>query len=427
MKVRRMLAALLAFSFAVVSLAEARPGAAAGEDNFAKPVFQAAHPNQIKVTKEGGEIEIFLTGKDLAIGAENRWDARQILLYVRRSGTGEPWQGLYNNLRGDGYPNFPIENGHCAYDWNESIRVWLPKARWCSTEGQLEFIMVKGKWDGQTGDMLIQEKTRSAVFPVPVRTYLDGPVCYAKSLYPAYYVVNESNPSPLRVCGYYSPGSVVVVDGTDWPVTNDQAAPACLITAGVPAGFLSVPGQHKVTIRDPQGSPCVPATLWVYGPPKIKDVTPKGLFIGAPAATIVLAYEGLQIDKAEVRVGHIYEMGSQGNQPAGPATVKPVAGAGGTGSTLVGRKVTIPAGSTAPAASEGGPKQWTPVDSAVIGPDKVKITIPAEWLKQKGTVGLKITSKAGSAEMTVPIQKPPVSAVSKPTDKAVVRHILPNP
>lgn len=423
MNLRRSFVALLAVLFAALCLAADRPGPASAEDNFAKPVFKAAYPNQIRVTKEGGEMEIFLTGKDLSTGGENRWNARQILLYVRRSGTGEPWQGLYNNLRGEDYPNFPPENGHCTYDWNESIRVWLPKARWCSTEGQLEFVMVKGKWDGQTGDMLIQEKTRSAVFPVPVRTYLDGPVCYAKSLYPAYYVVDESNPSPLRVCGYYSPGSVVVVDGTDWPVTNDQAAPACLITAGVPAGFLATPGQHKVTIRDPQGSPCVPATLWVYGPPTIKSVAPKGLTIGATTATIVLAYEGLQVDKAEIRVGYLYELGKQGGQTAAPATVKPLAGAGGSGSTLVGQKVTTPSDPKAQSAGEGGPKQWTPIDTAGIGPDKVTFAIPAEWLKQKGTIGLKITSKAGSAETTVPIQEPPVKATAQPPGKVVVRHI----
>ncbi len=419
MNLRRTLVAVLALF--TVFQAEARPAAASGQDNFAKPVFQVAYPSQIKATKEGGEIELFLTGKDLAIGAENRWDARQILVYVRRSGTGEPWQGLYNNLRGEGYPNFPLENGHCAYDANESIRIWLPRARWCSTEGQLEFIMVKGKWDGQTGEFLIQEKTRSEVFFVAVRTYLDGPICWAKSLYPAYYVLNEANPSALRVCGSYSPGSVVVVDGTDWPVTNDQAAPGCLITAGVPAGFLSVAGQHKVTIRDPQGSPCVPATLWVYGPPQIKDITPKGLMIGAPAASMVLTYEGLQVDKAEVRVGHIYEIGNQGGQVAGPVTVKPVTGAAATGSTAVRAKASTPAGPTASAVSEGGPKQWTAVDSAVIGPDKVKITIPAEWLKQKGTVGFRLTSKAGSAEITVSIHEPPVSATQKPAVKVIRR------
>lgn len=420
MRPLRTFLAVLAVVMTILSL-PAAPAAGSGEDNFAPPVFKTAFPGQIKATKVGGEIELFLTGANLSTGGERRWDARQILLYVRRSGANEPWQGLYNNLRGDGYPNFPLENGYCAYDGDESVRVWLPRARWCASEGALEFIMVKGKWDGATGDMLIQEKSRSAVFQVPVRNYLDGPVLWAKSLSPAYYVVNEANPSALRVCGSYSPGSVVVVDGTDWPVTNDQAAPGCLITAGVPAGFLSVPGQHKVTIRDPQGSPCVPSTLWVYGPPKIKGLTPKGLIIGNPAASMVLAYEGLQVDMVEVRVGYVYEMGTPGGQVAGPANVKPVTGTGTTGTPAVRVKAPTATASAAPAAAAGGPKQWTPIEGALLGPDKVTFTIPAEWLKQKGTVGVRITSKAGSAETTLPIQEPPVKATTKPATEVIRR------
>jgi len=52
MNLRRTPVAVLAFLFAAISQAAARPVAASGEDNFAKPVFQVACPSQIKATSK---------------------------------------------------------------------------------------------------------------------------------------------------------------------------------------------------------------------------------------------------------------------------------------------------------------------------------------------------------------------------------------
>lgn len=425
MNLRRLLPAALAVLLCSGFAPRLAPGTPPQpqDGDYSQAAFTAAFPRMIKATKESGNLELFLKGKNLLIHPPaDIWNAREIFVYVRHAGKGEPWRGLYNNLR-DEYPNLPPENGSCAYDSAESMRVWLPKAFWCSSEGQLEFQLVKGKFDGATGDLLVQVRSTSAPFTVAVRWILDGAVSRADTLYPAYYVVREAGPAPLQVRGDYGPDSVVVVDGKDWPVTNGQAAPGWLITAGLPAGFLDSPGKHTVTIRDQQNSPCVPATLWVYGPPVVKSVEPRGLPPGGGQANLEFTCEGLLPDKAEVRVGYIYSASSPGG-PAGPvqpsgaaavppktdqasgqagATAKPVA----AGAARIVRPAKAGAGSqaAAPPAEDEAPREWKDIAFGTHG-GKVQVTLPASWLKQEGTVKIRLTNKAGSVETSIPIRKP---------------------
>ncbi|MEN6310256.1 MAG: hypothetical protein ABFD80_01815 [Acidobacteriota bacterium] len=421
MNLRRSLPAALAVLLCFGFVPPFAPGTPPQEGDYSQAVFTAVFPGMIKVTKETGNLELFLKGKNLLVHPPGDiWNVREIFVYVRHADKGEPWRGLYNNLRED-YPNLPLENGSCAYDSAESLRVWLPKALWCSAEGQLEFLLVKGKFDGTTGELLVQVKSTSAPFKVAVRWILDGAVSRADELYPAHYVVHQADPPPLQVRGAYGPDSVVVVDGNDWPVTNGQAAPGWLTTAGLPAGFLDSPGKHTVTIRDQQNSPCVPATLWVYGPPVVTAVAPKGLPVGGGQANLEFTCEGLLPDKAEVRVGYVYSAPAPGGQPgtvqpaaaippktdqtagrsgaatkpavAAPAKIVPLAKAGAASQTA------------APPASDEAPKKWTDIAFGTHG-GRIQVTIPAAWLAQEGTIKVRLTNKAGSVEAAIPIKKP---------------------
>lgn len=424
MNLRRSLPAALAVFLCFVFAPAPASGTPPQNEDYSQAVFTAAFPGMIKATKETGNLELFLKGKNLLVHKPGDiWNVREIFVYVRHAGTGEPWRGLYNNLRGD-YPNLPAENGSCAYDSAESLRVWLPKALWCAAEGQLEFILVKAKFDGVTGDLLVQVKSTSAPFKVAVRWILDGAVSRADEIYPAHYVVRQADPSPLQVRGAYGPDSVVVVDGKDWPVTNGQAAPGWLTTAGLPAGFLDNPGKHTVTIRDQQNSPCVPATLWVYGPPVVQAVAPKGLLVGGGQASLEFTCEGLLPDKAEVRVGYLYSAPVPGGQPgtaqpSGAAVIPPKTDqtAGRSGAAAPAKIVPLAktgtaSASAAPAASDEAPKQWTDIAFGTHG-GKVQVTIPAAWLVREGTIKIRLTNKAGSAEAAIPIKKPVTLAPSK--------------
>ncbi len=423
MDLRRLFPAALAGLLGLGLMPLSALGAQPQEGDYSQAAFTAAFPGMIKVTKEAGELELFLKGKNLLVHPSGDvWNAREIFVYVRHAGKGEPWRGLYNNLR-DQYPNLPLENGSCAYDSADSLRVWLPKALWCSSEGQLEFQLVKGKFDGATGDLLIQVKSASAPFPVAVRQILDGAVSRAEALYPDSYVVHEANPAPLQVRGAYGPDSVVVVDGMDWPVTNGQAAPGWLITAGLPAGFLDSPGRHTVTIRDRQNSPCVPATLWVYGPPVVKAVVPQGLLVGGRQANLELTCEGLLPDKAEVRVGYVYSALPPGGPPAAAqpsgavaippktdqtagnpdAAAKPVAAS--SARIVPPAKAGSGSQAAAPPAADEAPKEWTDIAFGTHG-GKIQVTLPAAWLKQEGVIKLRLTNTAGSVEASIPIKKP---------------------
>jgi hypothetical protein len=421
MILRRLLQASPACLLLFASLPAAKPLPPQGD--YAPPVIAAVYPTMIKMTKDAGNLEVTLRGKNFLPHAPGEiWNVREVLVYVRHAGTAEPWRGLYNNLR-DNYPNFPLENGTCQYDHTEHFRLSLPKPLWCSSEGQLEFKVVKGEWDGKTGEFLLQEKAVSPVFKVAVRKTLDGAISWADKTYPAYYILHQADPPPLMVYGRYAPGSVVMVDNVPLSVASSDAAPGW-ITANLPAGFLDTPGQRKVTIRDPQNSPCVPTNIWVYGPPVVKAVSPKGLLVGGAQANLEFTYDGLLPDKAEVKVGYVYSVPAPGGlattaQPANPAAIPPKAGNTAKRAGAIARvvKKTGASSQTTPApAGDGAPKEWADIAFGTHG-GKIQVTIPAAWLKQEGVVKVRLTGMAGSVEASIPIKKSVTLAPSKAPTK----------
>jgi hypothetical protein len=431
MAVRRFLPILLlACSLGLTSVLAAGSAPPAGGEDYSQAIITGTYPPVVKVSKGTDSVQITLRGKNLLTrGLGDVWNVREVFVYVRRAGTNEAWRGLYNNRR-DMYPNFPLENGYCEYHTGEYFLLSLPKPLYCASEGSIEIEVVKGKWDGATGDLLVQVQSTSAPFKVPVSFYINAPGAYAKDTNPKYYLVGQAAPPPLMVYGTFGPGSIVEVDNTPLIMQSQDFAPGW-ITSSLPPGFLDKPGQHTVTIRDQQSSPCVPTKIWVYGPPVIKQVAPPGLIVGGNQANIELTYEGLPPDKAEVKVGYVYNLAPAAGQStpaqpvnasAIPAKADPKAPAAPARVVPLGKTSGTAQATAAKADPDAAPKEWTDIAFGTHG-GNVQIGIPASWLKQEGTVKVRLTGKAGSVEASIPIKRPvtlsPVNAPVKTVTKAI--------
>ncbi len=413
MTVRRFLPVLFACSLALTSVLASGPEPPAGGEDYSQAVITGTYPPVVKVSKGTDSVQLTLRGKNLFTrGPGDIWNTREVFVYVRRAGTNEAWRGLYNNLR-DMYPNFPLENGYCEYHNSEYFLLSLPKALYCASEGSIEIEVVKGKWDGATGDLLVQVQSTSAPYKVPVSFYINAPGAYAKDTHPKYYLVGQPDPPPLMVYGTFGPGSIVEVDGTPLIMQSQDFAPGW-ITSSLPPGFLDKPGEHKVTIRDQQSSPCVPTKIWVYGPPVVKQVTPAGLLVGGNQANVEFTYEGLLPDKVEVKVGYVYNLAPAAGQSTAakpvnaaviPSKADPNAPAAPVRVVPLGKTAGTAQATPAKADPDAAPKEWTDTPFGTHG-GNVQIGVPASWLKQEGTVKVRLTNKAGAVEASIPIRKP---------------------
>lgn len=373
--------------------------------NFAKPVLEEAYPIQIKASTQPGNLKILIYGKNLEVDpGNNLWNNREQFLYVRHSAQGNEWHNLYNNARGpEGYPNGDMAAGSVNFVWAQQVIAELPIARWASTPGYLEFKFVKGQLipDRDQG-FVFKPKAESAVLRVPVKKDV-GETSRITFVSPDSYLVNEQIAPLLTVQGRWAPGSVVLLDGK--PMAMHPVNSLEEIQADLPPGFLSKAGRHTLVIRDPQPSLGYTRDLWVNGGPKIEKTQPKIVKVDTGAFNLVATCDtSLTPDTIEGRVTYIVSAGASAAasaaKPASQAVIPPK-------NRMLGRQpvnVTPAAASAPPAASANAQAElWTTLAFQVKGKD-LWIKIPADWAKQEGTIRIRVTTKAGQAEVSVPIK-----------------------
>jgi hypothetical protein len=370
--------------------------------DYEKPVFAAAYPMEIKVRPGPGNLEMRLTGAHLTITHDDRlWDSREMLLYVRRSSQGQAWQLLYNNLRGEGYPNGALSSGECNYQFGEDIYVTLPLALWASTPGVLEFKLAKIKLtaDGGSG-WTVNTLVESDVFQVPVKASV-GPTSHIQAVHPNEFLVNQAAPPALSVYGDWAPGSVLLLDGVKMAMAPVTAVR--LLEGALPTGFLNTEAKHELQILDPQQSYSPVTVLWVYAPPKVLHAQPSILSVGMGDVWVWVKYSGPALDTVEGKVAYVYSLAPAGGAAKVAEPVKP-AQIPARGGLVTRRGVPLP---IQPAETSGsGTAQANPWMhlTYTLKEGEAKFVIPGAWMKQAGTVKVRLTSKSGSTELILPIK-----------------------
>ena len=376
--------------------------------NFVKPVLEAAYPMEIKVRAEAGDLKIMLVGTNLEVDPGNTlWNPREQFLYVRHSAKGSDWHNLYCNLRGDdGYPNGEKPAGSVNFVWSGSLVATLPLATWASTPGYLEFKFVKGQLvpDREWG-FVFKPKIESEILRVPVKDTV-AETSRITFVSPDSYLVNQQIATLLTVQGFWAPGSILLLDGK--PMAMRSVNSLTEIQADLPPEFLSMPGKHTLVVRDPQPSYGYTRDLWVHGPLKILETQPKMVKAGTGAFNLVVTCDtSLSPDQVDGRVSYILSAADTAAKPA-DAAAKPVGGTavlpkdGTLGLRVVEAK---PAAAPPPAAGSAAAKPWTSLAFQMKGKGELWIKIPPEWAKQEGTIRVRVTTKAGEAEVSVPIKK----------------------
>jgi hypothetical protein len=367
-----------------------------------KPVFTGAYPMEIKVRPGPGNLEMRLTGSHLTITGDDRlWDSREMLLYVRHSSQSPAWQLLYNNLRGEGYPNGALSSGECNYQFGEDISVTLPLAVWASTPGFLEFKLTKTKLtsDGGSG-WVINTLVESDVLRVPVKASV-GPTSHIQAVHPNEFRVNQATPPALSVYGDWAPGSVLLLDGVKMAMMPVNAVR--LLEGVLPPGFLNAEAKHELQVVDPQQSYSPVTVLWVYAPPKVLHTQPSILTVGMGDVWVWVKYSGPALDTVEGKVAYVYSVApAGGGQTKIAAPLIPAAPA--RGGIITRRVQPLPA---QPADTSGsGDAQAKPWMHLTYEPKEgeARIVIPGAWMKQVGTVKVRLTSKSGSTEFVLPIK-----------------------
>ena len=380
--------------------------------DYTQPVLKSCIPSQIEVTQEGGEILLYLMGEHFLIwdqsSSQGIWNAREIILYVRHSAKGGNWQSLYNSRRnikyGSGYPNPPRSFGQCAYDWDYQMRVWLPRNIWCNTEGTLEFLVVKTRW-GDDGKF--HEIVRSSILGVPVKRSVTS-ITEIYSLFPEYFAVDKTNPvTHLYVKGKFDFGTAVLIDNIECKTVGSNPLEG-VIMVELPPGMLKVQALHSVRLRDSQGTPCMPKTFWVYGPPKVTKVDPNRLRVGMGGIYVKIRYGGLKPKKVLAKVEYVIRTKPSGSQNvvSGKTPVK-TWNKGGTG-----------AGQT-----QTPPSSWESVAFDSSKRERLTITLESKWTVFEGMLKMRLVSDAGNTDVKIPIKKPKPAVKYKPP-KLIIKKPL---
>ncbi len=402
----------------VVSLlpVAARLAAVPRQDDFTPAVLSGSYPAEIRVNPGGGTLDLWLTGKYLYVtdpaGQGFIANSRQMYLLVRHS-NGGAWQPLGNAVRRGYNPmnaefDPPASLGNSEFEWwisdPEMMFVSLPLATWAKDEGFLEFKVVKGTMTNNPADirMLIDPKSESNGFRVPVKKTLTT-AHQIDSFAPEYYIVNDPNPQLLTVFATYGPQPVLLIDGV--PVKTVAAtAPPDIIQVEFPPALLAAHGSHTIRIRDQQNSPSYDATIWVYGPPKGVSTQPQILQIGLERPNVDIKFTGQAPARLEARVSYVYDLATS------------VASRSGTVQSAAKIPAKAPAAApvrafTAPAPARGvgidaetQASPWTQIPFTSPDKNRVRFQVPAGWLKQRGTVRVKLTGEAGSTELLIPIR-----------------------
>jgi hypothetical protein len=396
--------AFRAAALAAVCLLGPAALADARQEDLTRPVLTASYPLEIKMQKGAGTLDLALRGEHLWVSGERKWTARRMILYIRHTGKDNAWHAIANpsrNPSGDDYPDANPAFGSSDFMWPYMMYLKLPYSTWLNAEGDLEFKLVKGTWGDVNQELLLTPVVTSAVFRVAVKQFVHN-ASRIHSVKPEYYLLNQQNPPALEVRGDYAFGSVIAVDGALLTASKADEPPGN-IYAAAPAALLAKPGEHVIQIHDPQNTLSESAPIQVYGPPTIVNVQPKALLVGTEEVQLTARVSGLKPTMVEARVGYTYsaaQAGAPTGKVAGPVTIPKAPPAAGAG--ILRRTAPVAA---EPAAEASAQKVvWTPLAFTVHQSGDAWFKLPAGWAKQIGSVRVRITTPAGSAEYSLPIK-----------------------
>jgi len=384
--------------FFVIFLIFLFPTLSHADGDYSKPVFNSAEPSRVDILGANGDIKIKLKGKNLMVLQKDcKWNARRTMLFVRHTARGNQWQGMANNFRlvgDDSWPNPPRQYGHYGCYSNSELYVTLPRSIWCTSEGDLEFMLTKGITD-YSAEWYYTEQTRSNVFRIPVvANPNDTPVI--AEIRPEYYFVGQKA-SSITVIGTFRNDSMVEIDGKVLKTRRIEISHE-LIVAELPYGFGDREAMHMVRLVDPEGNPGQAKPFWVYGPVRVVKCTPQRLNRGLGQADITLKFGGLR-----------------------PFTVQ-------------GKMVPDP-GSGAVDNSPPAPSKYVKVPFSIPAKEKINVILSKKWMAREGKIYLKLVSSAGDAVQEIPVvpsrigklitpgkmAKTPILTLRKPDQKIIFR------